>query len=190
MRADISIFESIYRQSNRFFDVFNSQAASTLQSYDQTRKGAALCDKYIKEMQEEDYVPADLISQMYQAKEQYDTQLMSLKQELMEQASKEPLDAFDREVFMGLSEESQADLQSVLKADEVFRRALEMKEEAAAEVEAQPEVKAEPQEKEAPKESVAEEVPEETESEESAEANDLGDFGEDFAMDVSSEEEA
>lgn len=133
MQADISQFEKLYASSGGV--VFNSAAATVLQSYGQARKGADLCKKYIDQLQNEDFVPAELISQMYTSKEKFDTELLTLKQELMEQTSKEPLDMLDREVYNGLSESAKEDLNDIMKSDEVFRRALEMKDEAAAKVE-------------------------------------------------------
>ncbi len=130
MRADISQFEALCAGSGGV--VFNSAAAVVMQNYDQNKKSVRLCDKYIEQMQAEEYIPAELISQMYVAKEKFSDELLKLKQGVMEQTAKEPLDAFDREIYLSLSEESKADLKIVLDTDKVFRRALEMKDEAAA----------------------------------------------------------
>lgn len=128
MLADISMFNALMHHA----PVFNSAAAVLLQTYDQNKRSVALCDRFIDEMQSEEYIPADLISEMYLMKERFGNKLIELKQEVIDQASKEPLDTFDREIFVSLSKESQDDLQSVLAADEVYQRALEMKSEAEA----------------------------------------------------------
>ena len=129
MIADISTFLSL-ANPNPILLVCNSDAAVLLQKYDNMRSGMNLCARFIEEMNGEKYVPADLISKMYESRERYELDLFDLKQQIMEQVAKEPFDAFDRKVFMGLSKESQDALRDVVAADEVFQRALEMKEEA------------------------------------------------------------
>ena len=191
MLADISLFSRLF-QTTGSASVCNSAAATSLQSYGQARKGADLCEKYIKQLQDEEYVPAELISQLYSSKEKFDTELLNLKQELMEQAAKEPLDMLDREVYNGLTESAQADLQEIMRSDEVFRRALEMKDEAATgtKKEKQPEQE-EPVSEESTKdvaEKPAEKADEAVETDGSDE--DLGELGgfDDFGSDVESEE--
>ena len=112
--------------------IFNSEAAASLQQYDKLVKSKALCDKYIAEMQQEEYVPVDVITKLYETREQYDAELMKLKSDLMAHVADASFDAFDREIYKTLADETKAELSDVLKADEVFRRAMEMQSEEIA----------------------------------------------------------
>lgn len=185
MLADISQFEALCSGTGNA--VFNSAAAVVMQNYDQNKKGVLLCEKYIKEMQAEEYIPAELISQMYETKEKFSDELLKLKQVVMAQTTNEPLDAFDREIYMSLSEGTKADLKIVLDTDKVFQRALEMKDEAAAPEETDSETEAAP--------SKTEERPKVVQKDKDKKAAPKQDKNEialpdsdDFALDVASEE--
>ena len=140
--ADISMFEDLQAHANAQMgvpqtpmtpmSVFNSGAAPLLQEYDTAKRGSALCDKYITQMQQEDELPADLLTAVVTAKEKYKTKLLETKQKIMEQSEDEPLDAFDRGVFQTLAPETQAELEGVFAADEVLQRAKQMRAETAA----------------------------------------------------------
>lgn len=112
--------------------VFNSGAAPLLQEYDTAKNGSVLCDKYITQMQAEENFPADLLTAIIGVKDKYNGQLLDIKQKIMEQTESEPLDAFDRGIIQSLSDAGKADLESVLAADEVYQRALEMRAEQSA----------------------------------------------------------
>lgn len=138
--ANIDLFMSYGMPMGRTNDVtvFNSEAASSLQEYDKLVRSKEVCDKYIKQMQEETFIPVDVITQLYQTRERYDTDLLKIKQELIAQVSKEALDSFDREIFQALSQQAQEDLTDVMQADAVFKRAMEMKAEQLASAEVTP----------------------------------------------------
>lgn len=132
--ADISLFMSYSPTVSRAYtmNIFNSEAAASLQQYDKLVKSKVLCDKYITEMQQEEYVPVDVITKLYETREQYDAELMKLKSDLMAHVADASFDAFDREIYKTLADETKAELSDVLKADEVFRRAMEMQSEQIA----------------------------------------------------------
>jgi hypothetical protein len=132
--ADISLFMSYSPTvcGTYAMNIFNSEAAASLQQYDKLVKSKALCDKYITEMQQEEYVPVDVITKLYETREQYDVELMKLKSDLMAHVADSSFDAFDREIYKTLADETKAELSDVLKADEVFRRAMEMQSEEIA----------------------------------------------------------
>ena len=94
-------------------------------------------DKYIGQMQMEENLPAALLTSMVEAKEKQQSDMMDIKQKLMEQTANEPMDAFDRGIFASLMPETQQELEGVMAADEVYQRALEMRAEQST---AQPEM--------------------------------------------------
>jgi len=133
--ADISFFESLGCQPARqsCMSVFNSDAAPLLQEYGRTKRAAELTEKFISELQTVgENAPSSLLSTLLEAKEKADTELLTLRQQIVEQTEQSGLDSVDREVFSTLPEAAQTDLEGVIASDAVFQRAREMAAEAAS----------------------------------------------------------
>lgn len=131
--ADIRQFESLWRgEDTRCLSdcsVFNSGAAVILERFDLMLQGKLQCDKWIGELQKNSNLPADLVSQLYTSRENCSEELLRIKQQLIDEIQKSPLDAYDREVFASLSDTAKKELQSFIQADEVLSRAAEMEQE-------------------------------------------------------------
>ena len=144
--ADISQFESLGQDKARCLSdcsVFNSGAAVILERFDLMLQGKLQCDKWIDELQKNPNLPADLVSQLYTSREDCSEELLRIKQQLIDEIQKSPLDAYDREVFASLSDTAKKELQSFIQADEVLSRAAEMEQEQRKT--AQPQQTAQPQ---------------------------------------------
>ena len=173
MLADISKFESLAKgtASPCVNDsvVFNSGAAVILERFDLMLRGKLRCDEWIKGLQEDQDLPADLAGQLFTSRENCAEELLRIKQQLMDEIQKSPLDAYDREVFASLSDAAKKELKPFIQADEVLSRAAEMEREKAQPAQQAP--PAQPQEEEMPPEDQA-----------------LGDEGIDFSEELQSEE--
>ena len=136
MLADISNFESLMQGANhtscvKDSIVFNSGAAVILERFDLMLRGKLRCDKWIEDIQTDKDLPADLAGQLYTSRENCAEELLRIKQQLMDEIQKSPLDAYDREVFASLSDAAKKELEPFIQADEVLSRAAEMEREKA-----------------------------------------------------------
>ncbi len=135
MLADISKFESLTRGTVQpcisGSVVFNSGAAVILERFELMLRGKLRCDEWIGELPEDPNLPADLVSQLYASREQCSEELLRIKQQLMDEIQKSPLDAYDREVFASLSDAAKKELEPFIQADKVLSRAAEMEREKA-----------------------------------------------------------
>ena len=133
--ANISQFESLTQESRsagvRDCVVFNSGAAVILERFDLMLRGKLRCDKWIEDLQADKNLPADLAGQLYTSRENCSEELLRIKQQLMDEIQKSPLDAYDREVFAALSPEAKKELEPFMQADKVLSRAAQMEREQA-----------------------------------------------------------